>query len=120
MPTLAPSPPGAGRESTGITGEIAPRPSAPRRAAGRARRLRQRLVVLSFIGPTLVGLAVFFVYPLVAAIYFSFTRFDLVNKPTWVGLQNWRFLLEDINVRDAAKNTIWFVVVMVPARIAFA
>src|SRR5262245_6298534 len=122
MSTLAPSQRGAGRESTGTAGDGVPRPTAPsKRAVGRAgRRLRHRLVVLSFIGPALVGLAVFFVYPLLAAIYFSFTRFDLVNKPVLVGLQNWRFLFEDMNVREAATNTAWFVAVMVPSRMVFA
>lgn len=59
----------------------------------------------------------FFVYPLLAAVYFSFTRFDLVNKPEWVGLQNWRFLFEDLRVREAAGTTLWFVAIMLPARI---
>ena len=83
-------------------------------------RLRRRLTVLAFIGPALVGLGVFFVYPLLAAIYFSFNRVDLINQPQWVGLANWRFLFHDLNVRHAAGNTAWFVVVMVPARIVGA
>jgi multiple sugar transport system permease protein len=83
-------------------------------------RLRRRLTVLAFIGPALVGLGVFFVYPLLAAVYFSFNRVDLINPPQWVGLANWRFLFHDLNVRHAAENTAWFVVVMVPARIVGA
>jgi multiple sugar transport system permease protein len=63
---------------------------------------------------------VFFIYPLLAAIYFSFTRFDLVNPPEWVGLRNWQFLFEDQNIRQAAGNTLWFVAVMVPVRIVGA
>ena len=85
-----------------------------------ARRVSRRLVVLSFIAPALVGLGVFFIYPLLAAIYFSFTRFDLVNPPEWVGLRNWQFLFEDQNIRQAAGNTLWFVAVMVPVRIVGA
>jgi len=118
MSTLAPSQEGAGRSSTGTTPARALRPV--RSAGRRAKRLRQRLVVLSFIGPAVAGLAIFFVYPLLAAVYFSFTRFDLVNQPVWVGLQNWRFLFKDSNLPDAVRNTIWFVVIMVPARIIFA
>ncbi len=90
------------------------------RARRRRRHWRQRLVFLTFIGPALVGLCVFFVYPLLAALYFSFTRFDLVNQPEWVGLRNWQFLLEDSNVRKAAANTLWFVAIMVPARMVTA
>jgi multiple sugar transport system permease protein len=120
MSTLAPSHRGAGREPTGTSGDVAPGPVERRFSTGPRRRQRHRLVVLTFIGPALVGLAIFFVYPPLAAVYFSFTRFDLVNKPVWVGLQNWQFLFEDLNVRQAAANTLWFVAVMVPARIVGA
>src|SRR5262245_35574878 len=82
--------------------------------------MRRRLTVLTFIGPMLVGLIVFFFYPLLAALYFSFNRVDLINPPEWVGLANWKFLFQDLNVRRAASNTAWFVVVMVPARIVGA
>ncbi|GAA4467485.1 carbohydrate ABC transporter permease [Phytohabitans houttuyneae] len=80
------------------------------------RRRRDRLTVLSFMAPVLLGLLVFLVYPLVASVYFSFTTFDLVNAPRWVGLRNWEHLLQDPNVRTAAANTAWLVVVLVPAR----
>ena len=93
-------------------------PGAPpaRPATTRRRRMRERLTVLSFMAPVLIGLALFLVYPLVASVYFSFTKFDLINVPEWVGLRNWRFLLEDPRVRTASINTLWLVVVMVPAR----
>ena len=76
--------------------------------------------MLSFIGPALAGLGVFFIYPLLAAVYFSFNRVDLINPPQWVGLANWRFLFHDLNVRRAATNTLWLTAVMVPARIGGA
>lgn len=93
-------------------------PGAPpaRRSAPRWWRARERLTVLSFMAPALIGLALFLVYPLLASVYFSFTKFDLINPPQWVGLRNWTFLLHDPNVRTAATNTLWLVVVMVPAR----
>ena len=90
-------------------------PPADHTARARAR-VRQRLTVLSFMAPALAGLALFLVYPLLASVYFSFTRFDLINPPRWVGLLNWAFLLDDPMVRTAAANTLWLVVVMVPAR----
>jgi multiple sugar transport system permease protein len=103
---------GAGRAAAGS-------PAAPGHRAGRSTRhkLRRRLTVLSFIGPALAGLVLFFGYPLLASVYFSFNRFDLINPPEWVGLANWRFLFNDQNVRQAATNTLWLVVFMVPARI---
>lgn len=90
--------------------------------AGRVRRSpRRSLVTFTFIAPALVGIAVFLVYPLIAAIYFSFTRFDMFNPPVWVGLDFWQYVLfDDPTVRIAAKNTLIFVVLMVPARMVGA
>ena len=105
---------GAGRAAVGPPAGV--RGSAPWPSA----KLRRRLTVLSFIGPALAGLGIFFVYPLLAAIYFSFNRVDLINPPEWVGLANWKFLFHDLNLQHAVKNTLWFVAVMVPARIVAA
>jgi multiple sugar transport system permease protein len=86
----------------------------------RARR-RRNVIILGMLAPTLLGLIVFFVYPLLASIYFSFTRFDLLSAPQWIGLRNYEYLFtEDPNVWVAAGNTIWFVVIMVPIKLAFA
>jgi multiple sugar transport system permease protein len=63
---------------------------------------------------------VFLLYPLISAVYFSFTKFDLLSVPRWVGLDNYRQVLHDTTLRKAAINTLWLVVVMVPARIAAA
>jgi multiple sugar transport system permease protein len=99
-------------------------PAVPNRvppAAGRrrSRRTRQRLTVLSFMAPAGIGIVVFFVYPLIAAVYFSFTKFNLLSAPQWVGLANYRFAFHDPQVRQAAVNTLWLVAVMVPTQILF-
>lgn len=95
--------------------------TGPERVAVRSRRprrrLRYRLTVASFMAPAMLGIAVFLIYPLLSALYFSFTKFNLLSPPVWVGLDNYRFMAEDQNLLIAAKNTAWFVVVLVPARI---
>jgi multiple sugar transport system permease protein len=92
----------------------------PSRSAS-ARRWRHRLTVFSFMAPALVGISVFFVYPLLAAVYFSFTRFDLLTAPEWVGFRNYVFLFQhDQTAVTAAANTLWLVVVLVPARMLAA
>jgi multiple sugar transport system permease protein len=94
-----------------------PGPGTSRRKAPFGHRLRENLTVLSFIAPLLIGITVFFVYPLLSAIYFSFTKFDLLSTPEWVGFRNYRKLLDDPFLIQSAKNTLWMVVVFVPARI---
>ncbi len=69
------------------------------------------------LAPAILGLAIFFVFPLIASVAFSFTRFDLLSPPQFVGLLNYRYLFtQDPDVGTAAFNTLWFVVILVPIR----
>ncbi|MFI7542951.1 carbohydrate ABC transporter permease [Actinoplanes sp. NPDC049599] len=83
-------------------------------------RLRRHLTTWSFLAPALVGIVVFFVYPLLSAVYFSFTKFDLLTVPQWVGLANYRRMAEDPFLLQSIRNTLWMVVVLVPIRIISA
>ncbi|HEY1105967.1 MAG TPA: sugar ABC transporter permease, partial [Agromyces sp.] len=90
-------------------------------ARPRGSRRRRNLVVLSMLAPALLGLLIFFVYPLVASVYYSFTRYDLVSPPEWIGLRNYTYLFtQDPKVWVATLNTLWFVVFLVPIKIIFA
>ncbi|OJF15083.1 carbohydrate ABC transporter permease [Couchioplanes caeruleus] len=83
-------------------------------------RLRRNLTALSFLAPALAGIVVFFLYPLLSAAWFSFTRFDLLTAPQWVGLANYRRMAEDPYLWQSIRNTLWMVVVFVPVRIVSA
>src|SRR5690242_21913337 len=80
-------------------------------------RIRKNLTILSFLAPALIGIAVFFLYPLISAVYFSFTKFDLLSVPQWVGLDNYKRMADDPFLLQSVRNTLWMVVVFVPARI---
>ena len=54
---------------------------------------RQGLTGYLFISPWLVGFLVFTLVPFVASIGLSFSRYDIVLAPAWVGLANYRELL---------------------------
>ncbi|QDZ14835.1 carbohydrate ABC transporter permease [Humibacter ginsenosidimutans] len=106
-------------------------PAIARGAAGRAvdttrprrRRtsLRRRLTIAAFIAPSVLGLVIFFAYPLLASIYYSFTNFNLVSAPQWIGLRNYTYLFtEDPLIVTATLNTLWFVAILVPVRIVTA
>ena len=73
------------------------------------------------LAPMLAGLLLFFGYPLIASIFYSFTRFDLVSPPEFIGLRNYEYLFtKDPKVWIAAGNTLWFVLILVPVRILSA
>jgi len=77
--------------------------------------------VLLFMSPWIIGFSVFIVYPMVSSLYFSFTHYDLLGSPQWVGFANYKYMFtEDILFWKAIKNTVWFIVVAVPLQIVFA
>ena len=73
------------------------------------------------MSPWLVGFSVFFGYPLVMSAYLSFTHYDLLSSPRWIGWSNYHYLLfVDPFTWTAVKNTLWFIAVAVPAQVLFA
>jgi multiple sugar transport system permease protein len=92
-----------------------------RRRARRRAAWRRRRLALLLMSPWLVGFSVFFGYPLVMSVYFSFTHYDLLSSPRWIGLANYRYLFEtDQQVWPAMRNTLWMIAVAVPLQVLFA
>jgi len=89
--------------------------------APRRRRRRTFGFAVAMLAPALLGILVFFAYPLVASVFFSFTRYDLVSPPEWIGLRNYEYLFtKDPKVWSAALNTLWFIVFLTPIKIITA
>ena len=73
------------------------------------------------MAPWLIGFSVFFGYPLVMSAYLSFTHYDLLSSPKWVGLANYKFIFnDDPLVGPAVRNTLWIIAIMVPLQVIFA
>jgi putative chitobiose transport system permease protein len=64
-----------------------------------------------FLVPALVLLAVFVVYPIVAVVFFSFTDYDIVRPPVWVGADNFVRLLDDDSFWLALTHSIVYLLV---------
>jgi multiple sugar transport system permease protein len=107
--------------SAPVAGTIAAGVARDRRRAKRRAAWRRRGLVLLLMSPWLVGFTVFFAYPLVMSAYLSFTHYDLLSAPRWVGTANYRYLFEqDQRVWPAVKNTLWMMGVFVPLQVLFA
>jgi putative chitobiose transport system permease protein len=48
-----------------------------------------------FLLPALIVISVFVLYPIGAVVYYSFTQYNIVTPPVWVGLRNYEQLLHD-------------------------
>lgn len=76
---------------------------------------RKQIMGLLFISPWLIGFLLWTLYPLTSSLYYSFTRYDLLRPPTFIGLENYReILLEDPNFRQVAYNTVYYVGLSAP------
>jgi multiple sugar transport system permease protein len=96
-------------------------PALDRRRARRKAAWRRRGLVLAFMSPWLVGFCVFIAYPLVYSAYLSLHSYDLLSSPRWVGLANYRYMLnDDPEVGTAIRNTLWLIAIAVPLQVMFA
>ena len=105
---------------TGKTpGPAAGRTSKARRAWDRGNeKLLDTLRSIGFLGPSVTGVAVFFIIPFLVVVWYSVIRSPI--KPEFVGLENFKNVLSNATFRTAAKNTIQFSVVAVPLAVVLS
>nr|WP_243647142.1 sugar ABC transporter permease [Scopulibacillus darangshiensis] len=72
------------------------------------------------IAPTMIGLGIFYLWPTIQTIYFSFTKWGAFGNHSWIGLENYKRLFHDPVTLEAFKNTLIFVVITVPVGIAIS
>lgn len=74
-----------------------------------------------FIAPWLIGFLGVTIIPMVLSLYLSFTRYDVLSAPQWVGLQNYKdIFLYDYLFKQSLKVTFQYAFISVPLRLAFA
>ena len=68
-----------------------------------------------FASPWLIGLIVLGAFPIFFSLYLSFTNYDMLSTPSFVGITNYRILLtNDSLFYKALGNTLYHVVISVP------
>lgn len=94
--------------------------SRPIKAPRLKRQQRQALYGAIYILPSLVLIFTFSVIPIAMAIYFSFTKYNLVGAPQWLGLDNYLKLATNSYLHAALRNTVTYVAITVPCQTIFA
>ncbi len=85
----------------------------------RRREFSQNPIAYLFIAPTLILFVIFVFIPLFVSLYWSFTEYNVLQAPQWVGLNNFRDLLfDDPRFWKAFRNTVLYVVGVVPIGIS--
>jgi len=78
-----------------------------------------------FLTPWFLGILVFCFVPMLASLFLSFTKYNLLrnplqNPPPWIGLTNYINMFHDPTFWMSFKVTVLYVVVGVPVQLAFA
>jgi multiple sugar transport system permease protein len=75
---------------------------------------------LFFLGPWYIGLILITAGPLLASLYLSFTDYDLLTDPQWIGLENYTQMFNDPRLIKSLQVTAIYVFVSVPLQLAAA
>ena len=99
------------------------------RSAAKVARPRRRLTPTArsdlmwgylMIAPLLIGLLIFYIWPVFQTLYFSFTEWGAFGKYHWTGLKNYEAMLHDPDLWMALRNTLIYTVLSVPISIALS
>jgi multiple sugar transport system permease protein len=96
----------------------APRPPGRRRMSKLARR--EAVTGWLFALPWILGFLLFTAGPMLYSLYTSFTRYNLIRAPQWIGLRNYENIAQDPMFFKSLENTFWMVGVKTPIMIVLA
>ncbi|MCR5476792.1 MAG: sugar ABC transporter permease [Lachnospiraceae bacterium] len=79
------------------------------------KKAKNRKMCYLFLAPYLILFIMFFVFPVVASIYFSFTYYNILEPPHYIGLRNYiSLILQDDIFLIGIKNTFMIAVITGP------
>jgi multiple sugar transport system permease protein len=82
---------------------------------------REARAGLLFVLPWILGLLVFSAYPIFYTFYLSFTDYNVLEPPNWVGFDNYeRMFNTDPMFWTSVKNSAFYAFFSVPSRLCFA
>lgn len=85
---------------------------SPRGRTTPAQR-REALTGYAFIAPSVIGFLLFVLGPLIAAVALSFTRYNVLRPPRFIGIDNYVRLFSDSRLLQAYANTFVYVIAAV-------
>ena len=91
------------------------------------RKIQDNVSSYVFLLPWLLGFFVLTIYPMIYSMYLSFTQYNMIQAPRWIGLRNYFVMFignadfpRDERFLNSLFVTLKFVFVSVPAKLVFA
>lgn len=95
-----------------------PPPLAGRPHSLSRTRRAETLTGWALVLPAFIGFAVFYAAPTLRALQISFTDWNLLREPAYVGLDNYAAMLEDGRFWNGMKLSAYYVVLNIPVQTA--
>ncbi|MBR5355415.1 MAG: sugar ABC transporter permease [Lachnospiraceae bacterium] len=73
-----------------------------------------------FLAPFVIGFLCFTIIPMMSSLYYSCTDYNMIDKETWIGINNYINLFKDERFLNSIKVTLEYVFFSVPLKLAFA
>lgn len=84
------------------------------------QKQKTTLIAYIFILPQIIGMLSFILGPMVYSLVISFSRWNLVDPPQWVGFENFRVQFHDPLFWKVILNTVYYSSVSVPLGIVIS
>jgi len=94
----------------------------PQTTAKRRRRSpesRRAIYGPIFAAPWILGLLIFYLFPLLSSIFYSLTDFNGIRMNAWVGFNNYKTLFNDSVFWISVRNTLYYAALVVPIGLVF-
>jgi multiple sugar transport system permease protein len=89
-----------------------------RNSKAELRKFRNGLL---FVSPWVIGFVVFTFYPILCSLYYSFTQFNIMGSPRWIGLGNFfELFTQDDLFWTSLYNTLYYTVFSIPLGLVFS
>ncbi len=84
-------------------------------------RHNEHIVGYIFSAPFILGFLIFILFPMASSLYYSFTDYNMLTKPNFIGFDNYtRMFTDDDKYWKSVQVTFTYVFASVPLRLAFA
>jgi multiple sugar transport system permease protein len=85
-----------------------------------AAEKKEERASFAFLAPWILGMVVITAGPMAASLYLSFTDYNLLQAPEWIGLENFTRMMEDTRLMKSLRVTFLFVFISVPLQLIAA
>lgn len=82
--------------------------------------MENKRIGLLYILPWLLGLVIFTIYPFVSSLILSFTDYNIINTPKFIGIQNYINMFHDNTFWTSFIATLEYVIITVPLKLIFS